>query len=139
MTSITKLKTAEDLIALAMSPIRNPLLYRQALSSQAEPEPIGADASLTPGNDDSLVLVKLDGFEQIRNRDGSEWAQTLLQSVQILIASLHLKDGSVSQQLTACMGIAGTRDAVRAESVLEAAREALADARSSGPNNIVSQ
>lgn len=174
------LETTEDLIALAMSPIRNALLYRQALSSQAEPESIGADASLTPGNDDSLVLVKLDGFEQIRNRDGSEWAQTLLQSVQtqingglrdadavfqiddetlavvlpqtsserardvagklrILIASLHLKDGSVSQQLTACMGIAGTRDAVRAESVLEAAREALAEARSSGPNSIVSQ
>jgi len=174
------LETAEDLIALVMSPIRNALLYRQALNTQVEPESIGADASLTPGNDDSLVLVQLDGYEQIRNRDGSEWAQTLLQSVQtqingglrdadavfqiddetlavvlpqtsserardvaaklrILIASLHLKDGSVSQQLTACMGIAGTRDAVRAESVLEAAREALESARREGPNSVVSQ
>jgi len=173
------LETAEDLIALAMSPIKNALRYQLALHSSAQPQKISEDAALTPGNDDALLLVKIDGFDVIRNRDGDEWAQTLLQSVQnqisdglrdadavfqidgetlavvlpqtscakaedvaaklrILIASLHLKDGTVTQQLTACMGIAGTRDATDAATVLDAARQALAAAHAEGPNTVFS-
>ena len=171
------LETAEDLIALAMSPIKNALRYQLALHSSAQPQKISEDAALTPGNDDALLLVKIDGFDVIRNRDGDEWAQTLPQSIQnqisdglrdadavfqidgetlavvltscaktedvaaklrILIASLHLKDGTVTQQLTACMGIAGTRDATDAAFVLDAARRALTAAHAEGPNTVFS-
>ena len=63
-------------------------------------------------------------------------ARDVAAKLRILIASLHLKDGSVTQQLTACMGIAGTREATHAETVLAAARAALAAASTEGPNTV---
>ncbi len=176
------LETTEDLIALVMSPIRNALRHRSALLSHPTPQ-VFADidapgAALTPGSDDCLILLKLDGLGQVRQRDGDAWAQTLLQSahnqireglrgadgvfqidgdtlaivlphtpsepaldvaakIRILISSLHLKDGVVTQQLTACMGIASTRHASSASEVLDQAREALDDAERKGPNEMV--
>jgi len=187
------LATAEDLVALAMSPLRNALLYRRALLGQGRPTTAGAapdairapepaamratDAGLAPGRDDALILVRIDDIELIRQRDGDAWAQTLVQAVQnqideglreadgvfqigdgqlavllpnttgraaaevalklrVLIAGLHLASGDVDRQLTACMGVAGTAGAASAESVLDQAREALALARSEGPNSI---
>ena len=178
------LATAEDLIALAMSPIKNALLYRRArlaadsvvkdITSGSQTRPA---AVLKPGNDDALVLVGLDGITETRARDGAEWAQTLVQAMQaqireglreadgvfqiddellavllprtnadaaldvagklrVLIAGLHLKDGSITTQLTACMGIAGTKDAKTAEEVLENARTALDEAQAEGANSI---
>jgi diguanylate cyclase (GGDEF)-like protein len=173
------LETAEDLITLVMSPVKNALRYLQATRSAAVPQQIGEQASLTPGNDDSLLLLQLDGFREIRTRDGDAWAATLLQSVQsqitsglrdadavfrideetlavvlpqtgtqraedvaaklrVLVSSLHLRDGSVTQQLTACMGISGTRNATNARTVLEDARTALHEAQAQGPNTVVS-
>jgi diguanylate cyclase (GGDEF)-like protein len=178
------LATAEDLIALAMSPIKNALLYRHArlaaetvvsdLKSHSQTTPA---ALLKPGNDDMLVLLGLDGISETRARDGAEWAQTLVQSMQmqireglreadgvfqiedellavllprttadaaaevatklrVLIAGLHLKDGAITTQLTACMGIAGTKDASSAEEVLSNARAALTRAQAEGSNSI---
>ena len=178
------LTTAEDLIALAMSPIKNALLYRRAcltaesvvkdLESHAQTSPA---AIVKPGNDDMLVLVGLDGFANTRTRDGVEWAQALVQAMQVqirdglreadgvfqiddellavllprttadaavqvagklrvLIAGLHLKDGAITTQLTACMGIAGTKDATSAEEVLDNARAALKRAQGEGFNTI---
>jgi diguanylate cyclase (GGDEF)-like protein len=167
-----------------MSPIKNALLYRHAclaaetvvndLKSHSQTTPA---ALLKPGNDDMLVLVGLDGLSETRARDGAQWAQTLVQSMQtqireglreadgvfqiedellavllprttadaaaevatklrVLIAGLHLKDGAITTQLTACMGIAGTKDASSAEGVLSDARTALKRAQAEGSNSI---
>lgn len=56
--------------------------------------------------------------------------------IRILIAGLHLRDGNLSSQLTACMGVAGARDALAPEDVLERARAALARAQREGASSI---
>jgi diguanylate cyclase (GGDEF)-like protein len=190
------LATAEDLTSLIMSPINNALLYRRlqqqpsagqnATRAQpaiqhkpgqpSRPEPKRAGA-VKAGKDDTLVLIGLDGFATIRDRDGLEWAQALVHAMQdqireglreadgvfqiddemlavllprtsgnaalevakkirVLIAGLHLRDGSITTQLTACMGIAGTNDANNAEQVLQQARAALQIAQREGSNRI---
>ncbi len=73
------LATAEDLAALAMSPINNALIYaraRRTTPTHAKPTDAGQSQipPLAPGNDDSLVLVSLDGLAEIQDRDGPEWA-----------------------------------------------------------------
>ncbi|MDH3643156.1 MAG: diguanylate cyclase [Gammaproteobacteria bacterium] len=182
------LTTAEDLIALAMSPVKNALLYRRAclaaesvvtdLNARPEPKPQTKPAAMVrPGHDDSLVLVGIDGIAETRARDGAEWSQTLVQAVQaqireglreadgvyqiddellavllphtnaerapdvasklrVLIAGLHLKDGAITTQLTACMGVAGTKAASTAEEVLDNARAALKRAQAEGANSV---
>lgn len=178
------LATAEDLASLVMSPINNALIYARARRSAPEqPKPTDAGQGqvppIAPGNDDSLVLVSLDGFAEIQDSDGPQWAQALVSSMQkqirdglreadnvyqidgellavllprtsvdratevtrkvrVLIAGLHLKDGVETTQLTACMGIAGTKHASTAEEVFASAKEALALARAEGPNCIKS-
>jgi len=74
------LATAEDLVALVMSPIRNALLYRRACA--APPDLTDAIAMPRPGRDDALVLVKVDDIDDIRERFGDEWARTLVQATQ---------------------------------------------------------
>ena len=176
------LATAEDLTSLVMSPINNALHYRRALQNTQTPAhgPVAAPKradGVKPGDDDTLVLISLDGFASIRDRDGAEWAQALVHAMQdqireglreadgvfqideellaillprtsgdaavevakkvrVLIAGLHLRDGAITTQLTACMGIAGTRDAGNAEEVLQQARAALQTAQSEGGNRI---
>ena len=178
------LTTAEDLIVLVMSPIKNALAYRRAClhSTSADdsllpPARSMPAAILNPGDNDMIVLIGLDGIAETRARDGVECAQTLVQSVytqirdglreadgvfqiqdkllaillrgstvaaaaevaaklRVLIASLHLKDGTVSTQLTACMGIAGTRHATSADAVLVNGRAALKEAQHEGSNTI---
>ena len=176
------LATAEDLTSLVMSPIHNALQYRRALlktdtsAHGPKPAPKHTDGA-KPGDDDTLVLISLDGFATIRDRDGADWAQALVHSMQdqireglreadgvfqiddgilavllprtsgnaamevakkvrVLIAGLHLRDGAITTQLTACMGIAGTRAAGNAEQVLQQARAALATAQREGGNRI---
>lgn len=186
------LARAEDLIALAMPAIRNALAYHHANQRAAHADnidiiasaPVGsrirrrsADPGAGTASDDALVLVSLDGFDDIRHRHGEAWAQTLLQSlagqireglrdadnvfqidegllavllphtseaaaldvackIRVLIAGLHLRDGRVTCQLTACMGVAGARQARGPEEVLDRAHAALAAAREEGGNTI---
>lgn len=56
--------------------------------------------------------------------------------IRVLIAGLHLRDGRLSTQLTACMGVAGARAANRPEDVLERAQQALALAQHEGANSV---
>lgn len=56
--------------------------------------------------------------------------------IRVLIAGLHLRDGRLSSQLTACMGVAGARDARQPEDVLDKAHGALAEAQAEGANTI---
>lgn len=56
--------------------------------------------------------------------------------VSSLIASLQLASTEQDNGLTACMGIAVSRDADSAETVLERAERALAEARQKGPGKI---
>ncbi|MEZ5551593.1 MAG: diguanylate cyclase [Pseudomonadales bacterium] len=79
--------------------------------------------------DDATLAVLLPGT-------ASTQAIDVARKLRVLIASLHLKDGKVPQQLTACMGIAGADRASSAEAVLDQAREALKLARKSGPNSL---
>lgn len=65
-----------------------------------------------------------------------EAALDVAAKIRILVAGLHLREGNISRQLTASMGIAGTRHAANAESVLEQARAALADAQRAGSNSV---
>lgn len=58
--------------------------------------------------------------------------------VHVLVAGLHLKDGIESTQLTACMGIAGTKHARTAEEVFSNAKDALLLAKAEGANTIKS-
>lgn len=56
--------------------------------------------------------------------------------IRVLIAGLHLRDGRLTSQLTACMGVAGARDAQSPEDVLERARAALVRAQREGASTI---
>ena len=85
------LSTAEDLTSLIMSPIQNALLHRRALraAEQLAPRPKPPAKAKPLSNkkkkkydDDTLVLISLDGFKTIRSRDGAEWAQALIHTMQ---------------------------------------------------------
>jgi GGDEF domain-containing protein len=75
-------------------------------------------------------------------------AEDVAKKVRALIASLHLRngggngggdggsDGELSQQLTACMGLADARTAATAEGVMDHAKQALRKAQTEGANQI---
>lgn len=172
----TVLGTVEDLLALAMPALRNAMAHREALErANAAEQASRAAGPRRPGTslDDALVLVSLDGFDDIRTTHGDAWAQTLVQSIQnqiheglrdadsvfqidegllavllprtsedaaldvagkirVLISGLHLRDGMVTSQLTACMGVVGARDSGAPEDVLARARSALTMAQREG-------
>ena len=186
------LARAEDLLALAMPAIRNALIHHQARQRAAHAENVEilasappdtgvrrrpADAARDTASDDALVLVSLDGFDDIRTSHGETWAHTLIHTIgeqireglrdadsvfqidegllavllprtseaaaldvarkiRVLIAGLHLRDGRVTSQLTACMGVAGAKAAKTPEDVLDRAHGALAAARGEGNNTI---
>lgn len=182
------LAATEEIIALAVPALRNALahrtLARNAPAAQHKVTSLAEAAARRPrksltgsAQDDALVLVSLDGYQDICERHGENWGQTLIQTIhqqlqeglrdadnvfqidegllavllprtneeaaldvaakiRILIAGLHLRDGRLSTQLTACMGVAGARSAQRPEEVLERAQAALAQARSDGPSSI---
>jgi len=118
------LATAEDLAALVMSPINNALNHRRALLQIAEavvdsqgqmetPDPKRASAVKT-GDNDTLVLISLDGFTEIRDRDGSEWAQALVNTMQDQIREgLRGADGvfQIDDQMLALLLPGTTSDA----------------------------
>lgn len=66
----------------------------------------------------------------------SKRADDVAKKVRALIASLHLRGGEISQQLTACMGLADARTAGTAEEVMDHAKQALRKAQSAGANQI---
>jgi GGDEF domain-containing protein len=71
-------------------------------------------------------------------------AEDVAKKVRALIASLHLRDGGgdgggggeLSQQLTACMGLADARTVATAEEVMDHAKQALRKAQTAGANQI---
>ena len=78
---------------------------------------------------DDLIAVLLP------NTTGNR-ADDVAKKVRTLIASLHLRGGDISQQLTACMGLADARTAGTAEEVMEHAKQALRKAQTEGANQI---
>ena len=75
---------AEDLTALALSPISNALRHRRAVKGLSDEavEAAQMEVSYDDGIDDTLLLISLDGFSAIRTRDGSQWAQALVAAMQ---------------------------------------------------------
>ncbi|MEQ8859237.1 MAG: diguanylate cyclase [Pseudomonadales bacterium] len=188
----TALAIAEDLLALAMPAIRNALSFHRTSQRAAHADNVEIIATPPvrsrmrrragvgePGtaSDDALVLVSLDGFQEIRGNHGDAWAQTLIDTIaeqvreglrdadsvfqidegllavllprtsetaaldvagkiRVLIAGLHLRDGRLASQLTACMGVAGAKQEKNPEAVLEKAQAALGAAISEGSNTI---
>ncbi len=183
------IQTCEDLVSLAFVSLRNAVTLLelknqpQAISTELTKEEAAHVAEVTAlptrkeANSDALVLVALDDYERILERDGEEWAHVLMSSVheqiesglraadgvyhinddliavllpntnlaqaeevakkvRMLIASLHLRGDTLSQQLTACMGVADATAAGTAEEVMDRARSALARARAEGSNQI---
>ncbi|HEX7034744.1 MAG TPA: diguanylate cyclase [Pseudomonadales bacterium] len=199
------LRAAEDLLALAIPALRNALTHQSVCRQAARLERAlqnarrggdSAGAAVVPLHaartapaaptdeaapsspwEDALVLVSLDGYEDIRAAHGDVWAQTLIQTIQnqideglrdadsvfqidegllavllprtsedaaidvagkirVLISGLHLRDGRITTQLTACMGVVGARAAHTPEDVLFQARAALAQAQQEGANTI---
>lgn len=187
---VAQLAAVEEVVTLVVPALRNALRHQtvvSALATSHAPAPGADNVSVlasrtrrsTPGSsqDDALVLVRLDGFDDILAEHGDAWAQTLIGTIhqqlreglrdadsvfqidegllavllprtneeaaldvaakiRILIAGLHLKDGGLSKQLTACMGVAGARAASTPEDVLDKARQALVQALAEGTNNI---
>ena len=76
---------------------------------------------------DDLVAVLL-------NKATITQAKLVTQKIRVLVASLHLKGNSVTDQLTACMGISTARDGESADQVMANAKHALAQARANGVN-----
>jgi GGDEF domain-containing protein len=193
------LGAAEDLLTLTVPALRNSLTHyaacrRLALLEQERSStptavrtlPLASaraavaaprESAVANSWDDALVLVSLDGYDDIRTAHGEPWAQTLIQSIQaqiheglrdadnvfqidegllavllprtsedaaidvagkirVLIAGLHLRDGRITTQLTACMGVVGARNAHTPEDVLDQARAALSAAQQEGTSTI---
>lgn len=106
-------------------------VWARTLMATAREQLIGGlrDADSVFQIDDDTLAVLLPGT-------AAEQALAVAKKLRVLIASLHLKDGKVSHQLTACMGIAETGQANAAEAVLDRARTALGQALREGPNSL---
>jgi diguanylate cyclase (GGDEF)-like protein len=174
--------TVEDLLILAIPALRNALTHhttcrRLAGLERDRDRAPARQAAPDGGWDDALILVSLDGFDDIRTAHGECWAQTLVQSIQnqiheglrdadgvfqvdegllavllprtsedaaidvagkirVLISGLHLREGPITSQITACMGVVGARSARTPEDVLDQARAALSEARQEGASTI---
>ncbi|MGK0224764.1 MAG: hypothetical protein ACI9ON_004021, partial [Limisphaerales bacterium] len=82
-----EVQTCEDLLALALSALRNQidlLKATQTLNPGPSPDPnqAGGEKSLADEEKaDALVLVTLDGYRDMKSRDGDEWSQVLMTSV----------------------------------------------------------
>ena len=63
-------------------------------------------------------------------------AEEVSKKVRALVASLHLRGGEISTQLTACMGLSDSKGASTAEDVMANAKLALAQAQTEGNNQI---
>ena len=74
-----EVQTCEDLLALAFTALRNRIELAEA-SGSVEAKP--AEASLSQQDKaDTLILVALDGYQDMRSQSGDEWSQILMNSV----------------------------------------------------------
>jgi len=87
----------------------------------------GADGVYHIGDDQIAVLLP--------NTTATQ-ANEVAKKVRTLIASLHLRGGEISQQLTVCQGLADAAGAKSAEAVMSSAKEALSAAQAKGHNEI---
>ena len=91
------LDDAGEMLALAIPALSHALMHQAAAARLAAEAPHGSPAGPRThdpesGNDaargaldDALVLVSLDGFDDVRTAHGEVWAQTLVQTVQAQI------------------------------------------------------
>lgn len=90
------------------------------------------------------ALREADGVFQIREgllavllpRTHGEAAEAVAGKIGVLISTLHLSTLEGADQLTACMGIASTKEGDKARDVLTRAEQTLQLAKLSGPNAI---
>ncbi|MEQ8689390.1 MAG: diguanylate cyclase [Pseudomonadales bacterium] len=104
-----EIQTCEDLLSLAFTALRNHV--EKLTLSQASPaaeEGLGQEEKA-----DALVLVALDGYQQMRERDGDEWSQIVMSSVHSQIKEgLRQADGvyQISDDLVAVLLPRTTRE-----------------------------
>ncbi len=160
-----QIELAEDLTALLVSPLNNALRFlalkpRPAPSGRDSLIAIHldnfADVQKRDGAEWAQTLlhaVLSQVREGLRNSDTAyqvdeetvavllphtsrEAAADVAEKLRVLIAALHLREGDLTSQLTACMGIADTSAGTTPEAVLAAARAALDAAQSGGANQV---
>lgn len=78
------LATAEDLVALLMPAVKNALAYRSACGAAdlAQGKRTARPGTQLMDTNDGLVLLGIDGFDTLRQRNGEAWAQALIETVQ---------------------------------------------------------
>ena len=100
-----EIQPTEDLISLAFTALRNHVALLTA--AQNKPIPNREEEGLSQDEKaDSLVLVALDGYQEIVTRDGDEWSQVLMNSVHGQIKEgLRQADGvyQISDELIAVL------------------------------------
>ncbi|MEM9743226.1 MAG: diguanylate cyclase [Pseudomonadota bacterium] len=85
---------------------------------------------------DSVFQVEAGQLAVLLPATAPAGAEGVAKKICALVGTLHLTQGEVSAQLTACIGIATSRKRDSAEDVLKRARHALAAAQSEGPGGI---
>ena len=88
-----EVQTCEDLLALMFTALNNAIRIIEIRGE--ERTLIAEDSTLTAEEkSDALILVALDGYPNMRDRDGDEWIQVLMSSVHSQIKSgLRHADG----------------------------------------------
>ena len=102
-----EIQTCEDLISLAFTALRNQITLMSLQRSPDQTQPSESASALS--NDekaDALVLVALDGYADMKARDGDEWSQVLMSSVHTQIKEgLRQADGvyQITEELIAVL------------------------------------
>ena len=89
-----EVQTCEDLLALALSALRNQIDLMNATQAAAQDQRTDEKSLADEEKADALVLVTLDGYRDMKPRDGDEWSQVLMTSVHSQIKEgLRTADG----------------------------------------------
>lgn len=131
------MQTAEDLIALTFTALRNAITLTQIRSSEISPPTVAARARQEElsreEKADTLLLMSLDGYHELKSASGHEWAQILMASVLSQIKEgLRGADGvyQISDELIAVL--LPNTDLTQAERVGEKVRSLLSGLHLSG-------
>ncbi len=131
-----EVQTCEDLISLAFTALRNQIEKTALKAPDANTASLSQDEKA-----DALILVSLDGYPEMKQRDGDEWSQILMSSVHTQIKEgLRQADGvyQISDELIAVLLPHTTRE--QAHEVAEKIRVLVASLHlSGGEDNVVNQ
>lgn len=131
------IQTAEDLVALTFTALRNAITLGELREREFTPPTVAARANKEElGREekaDTLLLISLDGYKDLKNGSGHEWTQILMATVLSQIKErLRGADGAyqISDELIAVL--LPNTDIAQAERVGQKVRKMLLDLRLTG-------